>query len=255
MATLLLIGIGSGDPEHLTVQAISALNRVDVFFAFDKGAAAAELLELRREICRRYATTRPYRFVEVDDADRDRGSDSYRTAVDDWHDDRAARYETAMLAELGEDETGAVLVWGDPAFYDSTIRIVERVQQRGRLDLTVTVIPGISSIQVLAAAHATVLNGIGEPITITTGRRLAESVDAGADNIVVMLDGSLACRQFAHLDLTIHWGAYLGSADQILIAGRLAEVIDRIATTRAALKASKGWIMDTYLLRRSTAAG
>jgi len=50
--------------------------------------------------------------------------------------------------------------------------------------------------------------------------------------------------------LTIWWGAYLGSGDQILCAGPLAEVSDEIATMRAEARERHGWIMDTYLLRR-----
>ena len=43
MRTIYVIGIGAGDPEHLTVQAIAAMNRVDVFFIIDKGAAKDDL--------------------------------------------------------------------------------------------------------------------------------------------------------------------------------------------------------------------
>ena len=45
-------------------------------------------------------------------------------------------------------------------------------------------------------------------------------------------------------------GAYLGGPDEILRAGRLPEVAADIDATRAAARARKGWIMDTYLLRR-----
>ena len=37
MKRILVIGIGAGGSEHLTVQAIEAINRADVFFTFDKG--------------------------------------------------------------------------------------------------------------------------------------------------------------------------------------------------------------------------
>ena len=40
--TVYVIGIGAGDPEHLTLQAVAAMNRVDVFFTIDKGEATAE---------------------------------------------------------------------------------------------------------------------------------------------------------------------------------------------------------------------
>ena len=43
----LVIGIGSGDPDHLTREAVAALNRVDVFVVADKGAAKQDLVRLR----------------------------------------------------------------------------------------------------------------------------------------------------------------------------------------------------------------
>jgi len=248
--TLLIIGIGSGNPEHLTIQAVKALNRVEVFFAFDKGTATSDLLNLRREVCRTYITDREYRFVEVADPERDRSGNGYRDAVVDWHTERAIRYEAIIDAELGPDGIGALLVWGDPALYDSTIRIVQHILERGRLAFDYEVIPGISSIQVLAAQHHVVLNGIGEPVHITTGRQLAAAVAAGEPNIVVMLDGRLACRELDDQNFDIRWGANLGTPDEVLLSGPLPEVIDQIVRTREELKARTGWVMDTYLLRR-----
>ena len=256
MRQLYVIGIGAGDPEQVTVQAISALNQVDVFFVADKGPSRDDLVAARSEICRRYLSGRSYRIVEVRDPERDRSArvataPGYETAVDDWHERRAVTYEDVMLAELGPGENPGFLVWGDPALYDSTIRVVERLQARGALDFEYQVIPGISSVQALAAAHRIVLNRIGEPIHITTGRRVRGGMPAELDNVVVMLDGELVCRTFTEPDLEIYWGAYLGTADQVLVAGRLDEVIGEIERVRAAARARKGWIMDTYLLRRT----
>ena len=251
--TLLVIGIGMGDPDQLTLQAIRALNAVDVFFVIDKGGATRELVELRSEICARHITG-DYRIVEIPEVDRARASPQYREAVVDWHEQRAERFEQAMLDELAPDGCGGLLVWGDPSLYDSTIRIVESIGRRGRLDFDFRVIPGISSVQQLAAAHRIVLNGIGEPVLITTGRRLAQAVESGAENIVVMLDGELACRALIGGDWEIYWGAYLGSPDETLVSGTLADVMGEITSTRAALKERKGWIMDTYLLRRASSA-
>ncbi len=257
---LYIVGIGAGDPEQVTMQAISALNQVDVFFVADKGPAKDDLVALRSEICRRYITDKPYRIVEVPDPQRRAigphtgAGGGYSAAVDDWHERRAACYEEVMLAELREGDTPGFLVWGDPALYDSTIRVVERLQDRGTLEFEFTVVPAISSVQALAAAHKIVLNRVGEPIHITTGRRLQHGLPADQDNVVVMLDGELICRTFTEPGLEIYWGAYLGTSDEILVAGPLAEVIGRIAELRAAARARKGWIMDTYLLRRSPAA-
>lgn len=248
MRTLLVIGIGTGNPEHVTIQAVRALNTVDVVFALDKGREKADLVELRREICARYLTERPYRFVEAQDPERDRNPADYGATVEAWHAARAALYETMIEGELGEAGTGAILVWGDPSLYDSTLRILDRILARGRLALAVRVIPGITSVQALAAGHRIPLNRIGGPIHITTGRQVAEGLPAGADTTVVMLDGH---PRFDHLDpdLTIYWGAYLGTADEILVAGRLGTVAAEILDVRAAARARHGWIMDTYLLR------
>jgi len=46
--------------------------------------------------------------------------------------------------------------------------------------------------------------------------------------VVVMLDGDLVCRTFTEPGLEIHWGAYLGSPDEVLVAGPLREVIAEI---------------------------
>ena len=252
MRTLLIIGIGAGDPEQVTTQAAAALNQVDVFFVIDKGQATRELVDLRTEICDRYIAGSGYRIVEIPDVQRDRTGPEYRRAVSNWHEERAARCAEIIALELADGGTGGFLVWGDPAIYDSTIRIVENICQRSGLEFDYRVIPGISSVQQLAAAHRIVLNGIGEPILITTGRRLDQSVAGGAQNIVVMLDADLACRSLlgSGLGWQIYWGAYLGTSDETLFAGRLADVIDEISRIRVALRERKGWIMDTYLLRR-----
>jgi len=255
---LYVIGIGSGNPEQVTVQAIAALNQVDVFFVADKGPAKDDLLALRADICRRYLTEKPYRIVEIEDPDRDRSrlstSQEYNDAVLDWHERRAARFEEMMLTELGETDNPGFLVWGDPALYDSTIRLVERLKARGALDFDYQVIPGISSVQALAAAHRIVLNRVGEPVHITTGRRLHDGLPDGLDNVVVILDGDLVCRTFTEPDLEIYWGAYLGTPDELLVAGPLAEVIGSIERSRAQARARKGWILDIYLLRRPPSA-
>ena len=42
-----------------------------------------------------------------------------------------AIYETLLLNQLAEGEVGAFLVWGDPALYDSTLRILDAVAAGG----------------------------------------------------------------------------------------------------------------------------
>lgn len=251
---LRLIGIGPGGPDDLTVAAVHALNSVDVFLVADKEAGAGrtgtgDLVAVREEICRRHSTGN-YRVIAVPDPPRDRTPEAYGAEVLDWHAARAEAYETVLREQVSEGETVGLLVWGDPSLYDSTIRVVERIRDRGLLRIDYDVIPGVSSVQMLAARHKIVLNVIGGPITITTGRRLTEEIAGGADNIVVMLDGHLACAELPG-GWDIWWGAQLGTTDEALVAGRLSEVLPEIEAARARAKDARGWVMDTYLLRRA----
>jgi precorrin-6A synthase len=250
MRKIFVIGIGVGDPDHLTMQAIKALNQVDVFFIPDKGAEKAALRDLRIAICGRFIEGGDYRTVEFDVPQRNASGD-YLDGVDQWHGRLAEIYGGLFERELGGNEVGGLLVWGDPAIYDSTLRIIERLRAEP-FALDFEVIPGISSVQVLAAKHRVALNRIGESVLLTTGRKLAEGFPDDAGSVVVLLDGAQA---FATLDdpgIEIFWGAYLGTGHEILRSGRLAEVKDEIASVRQQARRQHGWIMDIYLLRRKT---
>ena len=243
MRSIHVIGIGVGDPDFVTGQAIRALNDTQVFFAADKGEAKRDLVELRREVCRRFITEPGYRFVELADPVRADTGD-YRAAVADWHTARARLWAEAIAGELEPDGVGAFLAWGDPSLYDSTLRILDEVARR--VELTYDVIPGVTAVQVLTARHRIPLNDVGEPVLITTGRQLRANGLCGS--AVVMLDGDCAFLECAP-QTRIWWGAYLGSPDELLVAGTVGEVGSRIAELRAQARSRHGWIMDTYLLR------
>lgn len=252
MRRISVIGIGAGDPEHVTVQAVRVMNEVDVFFVLEKGRAKDGLVRLRREVLQRYVD-HPHRVVEATDPDRDRRPAAYEAEIADWHEARAEIYERLLLEELADGQHGAFLVWGDPALYDSTLRVLARVRERGRVDVEHDVVPGITSVQSLAARHRIPLNRIGGSVHVTTGRRLARGEAAGEDDVVVMLDSGNAFADLTgeeEADTEIYWGAYVGSADEILVSGRVQDVADEIVRTRAAARERIGWVMDTYLLRR-----
>jgi precorrin-6A synthase len=241
-----VIGIGAGDPDYMTVQAIQALNDTQVFFALDKGEAKSDLVALRRQICTRFIREPGYRFVELPDPKRstDVQDGAYREAVSEWHSARTRIWATAISTELGPDGVGAFLAWGDPSLYDSTLRILEAVA--ADVDFTFDVIPGITAVQALTARHRIPLNEVGEPVLITTGRQLRTQRLSGST--VVMLDADCSFRA-CPAGTRIWWGAYLGTEDEMLVAGTVGEVGARIAAERAAARARHGWIMDTYLLR------
>ena len=246
--TVYVIGIGAGDPEHLTLQAVAAMNRVDVFFTIDKGEATAELAALRTQLLDRHAT-RPHRVVTAPEVPRDRDPAAYVDTAVEWQARRAALYDQMITDELADGETGGFLVWGDPSLYDGTLNLLRDVA--GRTGIEIVSIPGISSVAALAAAHGLILNRVGTPVLITTGRRLAEQgMPRDVDDVVVMLDGRTAFAGLPDTDLDIFWGAYLGTPDEILVAGDLRAVRDQIARLRTEARARKGWIMDIYLLRR-----
>ncbi|WP_036490417.1 precorrin-6A synthase (deacetylating) [Nocardioides sp. CF8] len=234
---LRVLGVGMG-PQHVTLEVADALRSCDYVVAADKGPAD-DLLVARRAIASAYGVE----VVAVPDPPRDRADPAdYPAAVRDWHEARVAAYEQ-VLRERGGD--AAFLVWGDPSFYDSTIRIVE--QLAARLPLEWDVLPGISAPQLLAARHRVVLHEVGQPVHVTTARRLHDDIAAGQANLVVMLTGSLDLTGLD--DWSIWWGANLGTPSEELVAGRVGDVHDDVLAARDRAREAAGWVMDVYLLR------
>lgn len=243
---LTLIGIGTGNPEHLTLQAIRAINEQDLILIPRKGEGKADLANLRRAICDEVLTNEGTKIVEFDLPVRDEATADYWQRVDDWHDAIALAWQDAMQ-QAAEADKVALLVWGDPSLYDSTLRIASRLDPAPVMH----VIPGITSLQALTAAHAIPINEIGAPFLVTTGRRLRdEGWPEGVDTLAVMLDGDCAFQTLQPEGLHIWWGGYVGMREEIIRAGRLADVCEEIIETRAKARADHGWIMDIYVLRK-----
>ncbi|ENO84720.1 precorrin-6A synthase (deacetylating) [Thauera linaloolentis] len=244
-----LVGIGTGNPEHLTLAAVRALDAADLILLPRKGEDKVELLDLRRDICTRLLNGHA-RIAEFDLPLRAADGD-YLAAVADWHDAIAAEWRRQIDAHLpaGGGKV-ALLVWGDPSLYDSSLRIATRLGAVGGAP-RVHVVPGITAVQALTAAHGIPLNDLAAPVVITTGRRLREGGwPAGADTVVVMLDSGGAFQAVDADGVGIWWGAYLGMPQQALVAGALGEVAGDILRERARLRQAHGWIMDVYLMRR-----
>lgn len=243
MTTLWLIGIGTGNPDHVTGQAINALNGADLILIPRKGTAKSDLAEVRELILSKVLTA-PVPVAHYDVPQR-ADQDDYLVAVNDWHDAIAGAWADTIATHHPNAANVALMVWGDPSLYDSTLRIAARLP-----GLTVKVIPGITSLQALTAAHAIPLNTLAAPVTITTGRQLRDhGWPNSATTLAVMLDKGGAFTTLPP-DTEIWWGAYVGMPEETLIHGTLAQVSDHILSTRAKLRAEHGWIMDIYLLRR-----
>ncbi len=253
MIAITLIGIGTGNLDHLTAQAVEAMNAADLILLPRKGSAKSDLIDLRRSICAAVLGDGP-RVVEFDLPVRD-GRDDYLGAVHDWHDAIAAAWAREIATHLPEGGRLALLVWGDPSLYDSSLRIADRLRAGG-MDLTLRVVPGITSLQALTAAHAIALNALADPVLITTGRQLRDrGWPDGVGTLAVMLDSGCAFDVLDPAGVHIWWGAYLGMAHEALVDGPLATAAPRIAALRRELCARHGWIMDIYLMRKEMRDG
>lgn len=242
MTDLWLVGIGTGNPDHVTIEGQRALREAAVVLIPRKGAAKEDLAELRHEILR--ASGSGARVIHFDMPVRDPKL-PYAERVDRWHDEIAERW-VAALRDAPEGPV-ALLVWGDPGLYDSTLRIAARLTPAPR----VRVVPGITALQALTSAHAIPFNTVNGPVIVTTGRRLRDhGWPEGADTVVVMLDGECSFQSLDPQGIDIWWGGFLGMEEQVLEAGPLAETGPKIVATRAEARARHGWIMDTYLMRR-----
>jgi len=245
MTDLFLVGIGTGNPEHLTLQAIRTLNQADLILVPRKGDGKADLAELRLQICRDVVTNPATRIVEFDLPVRDPAIPDYLQRVEAWHDDIARVWSNTISAAPAPRARIALLVWGDPSLYDSTLRIAARLHPAPK----VTVIPGITSLQGLTAAHTIALNDLGAPVVITTGRRLRdEGWPPAAKRVAVMLDGDCAFETLDPSGITIWWAAYTGMPQQRILSGDLASTGPKIRQLRAELRKAHGWIMDIYIL-------
>lgn len=252
-----LIGIGPGNPEWLTVAAVHAIRDLDVLFVVIKEHDVDDLVEFRREILRRYRleSDGPLRIVELQDPPRPwQSAPDYKKAVATWRRQRLEQWTRAVEDGLGDGERGGFLVWGDPGLFESTLAIVKKmlvaVEADGGVPIELEVIPGISSSLSLASRHQIPLNRQGRALQISPARLLADGMPKEVDDVIVMLDGR---RTFSLIDptgLDIYWAAYIGTPEEILISGDLAEVRDEILRARAEAEERLGWVFDTYLLRR-----
>ncbi len=243
MDELFLIGIGTGNPDHLTLQAIKAMRGAELILIPKKGPDKSDLAGLRHAMLAEHAPD--VAVAEFDMPKRD-VSGGYLAGVEAWHDAIAAEW-VAAVARAGGARKVALLVWGDPSLYDSTLRIAGRLQPKPK----VTVVPAVTSVQVLTAGHAIPVNEVGAPFTVTTGRQLRDhGWPAGVETLAVMLDGECSFLTVPPEGVHIWWGAYVGMAEEVLRAGPLAEMAAVIPPLRERLRAEHGWIMDIYILRR-----
>ena len=99
-------------------------------------------------------------------------------------------------------------------------------------------------------AHAERFQPRAQVGEVLLGQFVAPTRGQAARVAVASRDGEQAFAKIPPEGLDIFWGAYLGTPDEILISGQLADVADEIHRRRAKARQKHGWIMDTYLLRK-----
>ncbi|SPJ30155.1 precorrin-6A synthase (deacetylating) [Falsiruegeria mediterranea] len=244
MYELNLIGIGTGNPDHVTFQGAQAIREADLILIPRKGENKADLAGLREQIIAQVTETPPE--TAYFDIPKRRAEDGYLRGVDEWHDAIALRWQDT-IASHPQAKQVALLIWGDPSLYDSSLRIASRLTPYP----TTRVIPGITALQALTAAHAIPINDIGAPYVVTTGRRIRDDGwPEGTGKVAVMLDGECSFQSLEMSNFYIWWGAYVGMKEQVLVSGPLDKVAAKILETRAKARADHGWIMDIYLLQK-----
>jgi precorrin-2/cobalt-factor-2 C20-methyltransferase len=133
---LIGVGVGPGDPELLTLKAVRALENADVVAHFAKAgnpsnarATAAKYLKPGiSEMQLLYPVTTEHPTAEA----------AYRTAIDQFFDDCAAR----IAQQLSAGKAVAVLSEGDPLFFGSYMHIHIRLMSRFRTE----VVPGVTAM-------------------------------------------------------------------------------------------------------------
>ena len=244
MIELLLIGIGTGNPDHITRQAEKAIASADWIMIPTKGDDKADLADLRHDICAQIAGVDLSRILEFELPVRDPAI-PYVDRVHHWHDAIADVWQETIQVNIKTGKV-ALLIWGDPSLYDSSLRIASRLNPAPKI----TVLPGLTSLQVLTAAHAIPINELAHPFIVTTGRQLRDNGwPTGMDTVAVMLDGECSFQSLENQNCQIYWGAYVGMKEEILIQGPLDQVTEQIVEMRAKARENHGWIMDIYVLK------
>ncbi|MDS9466593.1 SAM-dependent methyltransferase [Paracoccus sp. MBLB3053] len=230
MIDLTLIGIGTGSPGHLTREAIAAMENSDLILI--PVTPGEDTGTIREGLCHRVLVSPPRiaPFPAIGAAD----------AI-------AAQLETILRATAATRP--CVLVWGDPTLQEDALTAAQALSLRTPLHLRL--VPGITAIQALCAAHLIPVSVSDTPGQIVTGRQLREhGWPESVSRIIVIQNDENALQEIDPEGVKIWWGAYLGMPEQMLRQGPLGAVGAEIIRLRRQAHERHGWIADCCLLER-----
>jgi precorrin-2/cobalt-factor-2 C20-methyltransferase len=177
--TLIGVGVGPGDPEHITLKALHALQRADRVFVPETDASrAGGPGRAERVVAPHVEAGKIERLLF---AMRDEGARG-----GNW--DRAGDAITAVVRDGG---TAAFATIGDPNIY-STFTYVAHTVRALVPGVRVETVPGIMAMQDLASRSGTVLVEGNEALTLvpyTAGPEKLPEALAHADTVVVYKGG------------------------------------------------------------------
>ena len=84
MLKIFLIGMGTGNPEHMTLEGLSVMKKMDVILLPRKNKQKEELLSIREHICENIIKDKKTDIKEYKIPKRKKNLD-YRQSVDNWH--------------------------------------------------------------------------------------------------------------------------------------------------------------------------
>ncbi len=172
------IGVGTGDPEYLTLKAVRLIQQADViaYLKSDKGVSiahdiASEWIKEQQKM----AILMPYK------TDRHAANKAYDTAAEEISNYLQQGLSVAFICE------------GDPLFFGSYIYLHQRLSPNYHCEI----VPGISSINAATALAQIPLTQQNETLAVVTSRNTDEEIVNALENyssVVIMKAGVARAR-------------------------------------------------------------
>lgn len=208
------VGVGPGDPEHLTLKALRELQAADRVFVPETDASAGGAGRAERIVAAHVPAERIERLMfAMRDADARAGN---------W--DRAGIAIGDVVAEGG---TAAFATIGDPNLY-STFTYIAQTVRSVHPEVEIRTVPGITAMQDLASRSGTVLAEGAEAVVLmpyTAGDDALRDALARGDTVVVYKGGRQmprvldAVKDAGRLEHAVY-GEELGSEQELRSAAR-----------------------------------